>query len=449
MADPVDVVVVGAGISGLVAASTLIRAGKSVVVLEARDRVGGRTLSETFGTDIVELGAQWIGPTQDRMLALTRELDLRTFEQYHRGRKVLVFEGRRSEYSGLIPKLPWLHVLESGLTLQRLDWLARKVPLDQPMKAKRAKEWDGQSVDAWLAAHLRTTGARAMLRLGTEMIFGAEPEDLSFLFFLLYLRSGGGFQRLGSIENGAQQTRLIGGMQQVSRRLAERLGERVILGRAVDLIRQDAAGVMVASAGEALRCRHVIVAIPPALAHRIVFEPTLPEQRQLVHRSMPMGSIIKCVIAYPRPFWKAAGLSGEAILTHGPVRAVFDDSSHDGSQHALVAFIAGNEAKRCSALTPDARKSEVIEALVGVFGPAARTSTDYVDKDWLVEPWSGGCYEGYLGPGALSAIGAALREPCGRMHFAGTETAQRWMGYMDGAAEAGERAADEVLHAAV
>jgi monoamine oxidase len=160
-----------------------------------------------------------------------------------------------------------------------------------------------------------------------------------------------------------------------------------------------------------------------------------------------MGSIVKCIAAYEQPFWRQAGLSGEALAVHGPVRAVFDDSAHDGSQAALVAFIAGQQAQQASRLEPQQRQAAVLEALAGLFGPQALRCSAYVDHDWVSDPWSGGCYEGILPPGKLTELGAALREPCGRIHFAGTETARRWMGYMEGAAEAGERAAAEVLQA--
>lgn len=445
MSEPLDVIVVGAGISGLVAARTLVEAGASAIVLEARERVGGRTLSQPLGRDVVDLGAQWLGPTQDRMLRLAAELGIDTFPQPHKGRKVLWLGGRRSEYSGLVPRLGLPALLETGLQLQRLERLARRVPLERPWESPRAVAWDGLSVAAWMDRALWTRGARSMLTIGAEMILAAEPEEISFLFFLLYLHSGGGLRRLAEVRDGAQQTRIVGGAQRFALRLAQRLGERVQLGRPVQAIRQDAGGVTIEAAGSSHRARRAILAIPPALAGRIAFEPELPQTRQRLQQNMPMGSLIKCVAAYDAPFWTEAGLSGEAISDTGLVRAVFDDSSHDGKQSALVAFVAGKEARRAGGLEPEERRRQVIECLVRLFGERARQVSAYVDMDWRAEPWSAGCYEGFLPPGVLTAAGMALREPCGRIHFAGTETATRWMGYMEGAAEAGERAASEAL----
>jgi monoamine oxidase len=443
----VDVVVVGAGISGLVAARRLHEGGVRTMVLEARDRVGGRTLSQRLGADTIDLGAQWIGPTQDRIAALVAELGIDTFEQYHAGRKVLELDGRRRTYAGFLPKLGLLPLCEMGLMLPRLERLARRVPLEAPWRAAKAQEWDAQSVAGWLKRSLRTRGARQMLRIATHSIFAEEPERLSFLFFLFYLHSGGGLRRLGEVQGGAQQTRVIGGMQQISERLAARLEGGVRLQCAVEAIEQDESGVIVRGAGEAVRARRVVLALPPALTGHIVCAPELPLARRRLQQQMPMGSVIKCIAQYERPFWREAGLSGEALAGEGLVRLVFDDSSHDAAQANLVAFVFGDEARRASEMPAEQRRQQVLGALARLLGEPARSPVAYVDKDWPADPYSGGCYVGVTGPGVLSELGSALREPCGRLHFAGTETATRWMGYMDGAVEAGERAAQEVLEA--
>lgn len=444
---PLDVVVVGAGLSGLVAARRARAAGLSVRVLEARDRVGGRTLSEPLGDDVVDLGAQWIGPTQDRVAALARELGVRTFPQPTTGRKVLDFDGARSEFRGLIPRLPILALLELELTMRRLDHMARRVPLARPDEATAADELDAQSLEGWLDRHVRSRGARAMLEVATRAIFAAEPHDLSLLFTLFYVRSGGGLRRLAEVRDGAQQDRFIGGSQQLSVRIAEALGDAVELGTPVQAIEQDEDAVTLRAGDRALRARRVIVAVPPALAHRIAFSPALPSERARLHAEMPMGSVIKCVAAYERAFWRERGYSGEAFSTRGDVGLVFDDSSHDGRTPALVAFVLGDAAKRLSAASPDERRRAVLDALAGHFGDEARRPRAYLEKDWTTDPWSTGCYVGVMPPGLLARTARALRAPVGRVHFAGTETAQRWCGYLDGAVEAGERAAREVVAA--
>lgn len=417
-------------------------------MLEARDRVGGRTLTVDLAGEAVDLGGQWVGPTQDRVLALAAELGIETFPQYAQGKKVLDFDGERRTYSGLLPKIPLLALAELGLSIQRLERMARKVPLDRPASAEGAAELDAVTVADWLARNVRSRGARTMMEIATHAIFAAEPASISLLYFLFYTHSGGSFTRLAEVRDGAQAARLRGGAQQLSTRLAEPLGGDLSLGTPVAAIEQDEAGVAVTSAaGEVVRARRVVVAVPPAVASRIAVTPALPAERLLVHEAMTMGSVVKCVVAYERPFWREAGLSGEVVSNGAPLRMVFDDSSHDASQAALVGFVAGDAVAPFTRLPATERQAAVVDALVRFFGSAAASPTDYVEHDWTAEEWSRGCYVGVMPPRVMTRIGDALRAPCGRIHFAGTETATRWVGYLDGAIEAGERAADEVLAA--
>ncbi len=441
-----DVVVIGAGLSGLTAASRLRAGGASVRVLEARERVGGRTLTVPFAGVSVDLGGQWVGPTQDRVLALASSLKVETFPQHLAGRKVLEFDGERRTYKGLLPRIPALALVELGLAIWRIERMARQVPLGRPEAAARAAELDGQSVATWLARHVKSRAARSMLEIATHAIFAREPASISLLYFLHYTHSGGSFTRLAEVRDGAQAMRLRGGAQQLSQRLAEPLGASLQLETPVLAIEQDGVGVTVRCAsGEAVAAKRVILAVPPMVAQEIRFSPGLPAARQTVHEQMPMGSVVKCVIAYPRAFWRAQGLSGEAVSNDGVLRMVFDDCSHDGGLAALVGFVIGDAVAGFVRLGAAERRAAVVAALVRMFGPEAATPADYVDHDWTAERWSRGCYVGVMPPGVLSRVGAALRAPCGRIHFAGTETAVRWCGYLDGAIEAGERAADEVL----
>jgi monoamine oxidase len=280
------------------------------------------------------------------------------------------------------------------------------------------------------------------------MIFAAEPRELSLLYFLLYASSGEGLQRLAEIERGAQERRFTTGAQSICARLADQLGDRVALAHAMHAVEQDAAGVVVRTAAGAFRARRAILALPPAMLRKVAFAPALPLARAQLHARMPMGSVIKCIASYARPFWRDAGYSGEAFSTAGLVRATFDDCSPSGDHAALVAFVVGDAAKQLSRRPEAERRAAVVAELARLHGPAAAAPTSYLDKDWVADEWSSGCYVGIMPPGLLSETAGALRAPHGRLHFAGTETATHHMGYLEGAIEAGERAAAEVLAAA-
>lgn len=445
LSDPAyDVLVVGAGVAGLTAARRLSAAGRSVHVLEARDRVGGRTCTVPFAGGPVDLGGQWIGPGQDRVIALARELGVGTFPQHHRGRKVACLGDGRVTYRGLLPRVRLRALLELGLAMQRIDWRARKVALDAPWSTGDAAAWDQRTAGAWLDELARTPEARGLLEVATQAIFAADSDALSLLYFLFYVRSGRGITALTSIRGGAQQDRLVGGVQQLSQRLADRLMGHVRLDSPVRAAAQDDHGVTVHTAAGPLRARTLVVAVPPALARGIDFAPALPPERAALHADMPMGSVVKCVVAYERPFWREQGFSGEVVLDRGPLRMLFDDCGPDGTHPALVAFAVGSAAKAFGALPEAERRAEVLRTIDRAFGTAPPPLA-YIDKDWTADPWSAGCYVGVMPPGLLTRAGEALRRPCGRIHFAGTETAVRWAGYIDGAIESGERAADEVL----
>ena len=304
----VDVVVVGAGLAGLSAARDILAAGRSALVLEARDRVGGRVLNDvTADGTAVEVGGQWIGPTQDRLDKLAHDLGVEQYPTYNAGDNVLVYRGRRTRYRGAIPKMP-PHVLVSiGLGQARLDRMARDVPLHAPWAAAKAADWDSMSVETWIRRNVPTDGAKEMFRLGVTSVFSAEACDISLLHFLFYSHSGGLLDRLFNVADGAQERRFVGGSQVIATRLADRLGsDAVRLDAPVRAVAQDDDGVTVGD----VRAQRVIVAVPPTLAGRIEYTPVLPAQRDQLTQRMPMGSVIKVMCVYDEPFWRADGLSG-------------------------------------------------------------------------------------------------------------------------------------------
>jgi monoamine oxidase len=438
-----DVLIVGAGVAGLIAARELAKRNRSCLVLEARDRVGGRTLTQKLGKDWVDLGGQWIGPTQDRLAALARELDVPIFPQHHEGKKILSWGGKVSTFKGSMPWLSLATQLELGLLDLRAKSYAKTFPLDAPWQAPRAAEWDGETVESWKRRHLRAGGSRLFLDIVVRAVFTSEPRDLSFLYFLSYVKSGHGLEMLTSIPGGAQESRFVGGAQKLSIRMAEALGNRVVLECPVWALEQTADGVTLETARGTFRGRYVIVAIPPLLAGRIRYASGLPPRREQLMARMPMGSCIKYVATYERAFWREAGYSGEAFSDTGPTTTTFDDSSHDGSP-ALVTFSDGGVSRIWGDRPPEERRQAVLAELTRFFGPQAAHPTGFIEKNWSDDPWSGGCYAGVMGPGVMTDCGSALRQPCGRIHWAGTETAVEWTGYIDGAIESGQRAAGEV-----
>lgn len=442
-----DSIVVGAGISGLVAARRLQAAGQRVLVLEARDRVGGRTASrEVGGGEVIDLGAMWIAPDQLRIRELLRELAIETFPTYNEGRNVAVWRGRLLTFRGDVPwQVNPLGLLDLAQGIARLERMARRVPLEAPWRAPRAERWDGQTFETWLRRNLYTRQARAYLRLFAEGIFGSDASNLSLLHALFYAHTSGGFMTLARVEGGAQQDRIAGGSQLISLRIAEQLEGDVQLKAPVRAIEDGAHCVRVHSESGSFESARVIVAIPPTLAGRIAYKPKLPAFRDQLTQRLPAGAVTRCMPVYEEPFWRADGFTGLGGSDTGPVKLTFDCSPPSGRPGVLLAFLLGRDARRLGALPPHERRRAVLESIARFFGDRALTPVDYVEKDWAEDEWAGGAYGAHFPPGVWTEFGCALRPPIGRIHWAGAETSPVSMGQMEGAVRAGERAAEEVL----
>ena len=437
-----DVIVVGAGMAGLKAASELVAKGQSVIVLEADDRVGGRTKLGEIAGRVADYGGQWVGARHSVLLAEAERMGIETYPQYADGQTVMQLLGKLTRFKGEVPKMSPLALIELAALQKRWDREMMTVPAEAPWTAPRAREWDAQTLETWIVRNLRTAQAREFARLVPRGAWAAEASQVSYLWFLDALRSGEGLNSLMAVKGGVLELKFKGGLNQIARRLAEELGDRVVLAAPARRIVQDTDGVRVATDKGEFEARFVIVAVPPGPIARIQFEPHLSAAHDGLHQRMPMGAIIKVAVAYAEPFWRKAGFSGQVATDDDTLGIVMDDVQDEGPP-VLLGFIEGPHALALSGAGKAVRKQKVIASLVRFFGPEAAEPIGYDDNDWMLEPWTHG-YVGAMPPGVMTRFGHALREPCGRVHWAGAETAVEWAGYIEGALRSGIRAAEEV-----
>ena len=438
-----DVIVIGAGASGLKAATELVNLGRSVIVLEANARVGGRLKRGEVAGRVADFGGQWVGKGHDVLLAEARRFGIETYAQYETGKTVLQLLGKLTQFTGNVPRMPFLSLLELFRIQKRWDRDMATVPADAPWNAPNAKLWDGMTLDSWIDKNVHTKAARAFARLVPRGAWATDAQQISYLWFLDALRSNGGLEYLMAIKGGMLEAKFKGGMQQIAQRLADALGDRLVLGAPVSKIVQNDEGVTVTTPKGEFAARFVIVTAPPAAAARIAYEPHLPSLRDGLHQRMPAGSIMKIMIVYATPFWREDGFSGQVATDDDTLGIVMDDVRDDGTA-VLLAFIEGRRAIELSAVGQDARREEVIASLVRFFGPRAKDFVAYDDNDWTLEPYAHG-YVASMPPGTMTRFGRALREPCGRIHWAGSETSEEWAGCIEGALRSGIRVAQEVV----
>jgi monoamine oxidase len=454
-----DVIVVGAGVAGLTAARQIVKAGKSAIVLEARNRVGGRVFNHDLGGGkVTEAGAEYVGPTQDHILALAKELGVGLFDAYDTGDNVYLFGGQRLTYSdtspaGIVPLDPVV-LADAVAFVALLDQMSTAVPVDAPWEAPSARDWDGQTLETFAKAnstYLANSRWRDLLAATVRGVFGCEAREVSLLYALFYIASSGNetnpgtFERNFNTRNGAQQWRMVGGTQQVPLRMAAQLGSQVMLGQPVRRIVQSGGGVQVVTDGFTASAKRVVVALAPSLAGRISYEPLLPVARDALTQRFPVGNLVKLDVIYDRPFWRDAGLTGTLLTDRGPANVIFDSSPPDGSPGVLLGFVGGDAARYWMAQPLADRRNAMLATLAEGFGSQALNARGYIEMNWTAEEFSRGCPVGVPPPGTLVDYGASLRDPVGAIHWAGTETSTYWAGYMDGAVRSGERAAREAL----
>lgn len=451
-----DVIVVGGGLSGLVAARDVVASGHSVMVLEARERVGGRIWAFDLGSgNVAERGATFLGPTQDHVAALAGQLGVGTFPVYDQGSSVYYHDGQRSLYSdtsptGTAPLDPTI-LADLTLVVTDLDNKASTLDVNAPWSNPNAASWDAMTLETYVASMSQSARFRKLATVAARPIFGCEARDISLLFVVFYIASSGNEQNVGTFERnfntrgGAQMSRFVGGSQLLPERLAASLGSRVMLGQVARTVVQGAKGVQVTTDRATVSGRRVIMAMPPALAGRIRYDPLLPEARDQLMQRMAQGNLVKATAVYDRPFWRDAGLNGQTVSLDGLANVTFDDSPEDGSKGVLLSFVGGDAARRYFSLSATDRRQAVLNDYANYFGPQALRPTTYIESNWAAEEFTRGCPVGLGTPGTIFEYGFTIRQPVGLIHWAGTETSNYWNGYMDGAVRAGQRAAQEVL----
>jgi monoamine oxidase len=442
MTDAVDVVVVGAGFAGLSTARLLAGLGHDVLVLEGRDRVGGRSYTTTIAGVPVDLGGTFVGPTQDEVLKLAAELGCETVPTYNHGKNLINWRGRVRSYRSTIPKLSILELVDVSRIQWRFERLARQIPLADPWSPSVAYRLDDQSLEAWLRSMHAGASARDLMAIMARVTWGCEPDEVSMLHAVRYVKAAGGIGPMLDVQGGAQQDRFPAGTQQIALRMAEELGDRVTLGAVVErIVRADDGTVAVHSSAGMTSARAVVVAIPPAHRRTIAFEPELPEEYSQLAEHWPQGNLSKAYAAYETPFWRVDGRSGEALSDDGQVFITFDVSPGDDGPGILLGF---SDARTFDALSADARRKAALGCFAALFGDAALHPIDYVDHCWGTEEFAPGGPTAAVPPGSWTTYGQWLREPADGIFWAGTETADRWTGFLDGAVRSGQRAAAEV-----
>ncbi|OAA55298.1 Amine oxidase [Niveomyces insectorum RCEF 264] len=456
----VDVVVVGAGLSGLKAAYEVQKAGYTCAVVEARDRVGGKTWSVDDHGDgkFVDRGAAWINDTnQSEVFALAQALSLKLVVQNTTGNVV------QQDINAEVSQFPYGSVPEKLSANGTADMVAIRdkaeetcLTLDIRDPVRTGARLDHMTLEQWIQSEGGGPTALASAAVWTKAMLGMEPRDLSALYFLNYCKSGGGLLQMRSdLKHGGQFLRFVRGTQSLSLGLADLLKDgSLLLSSPVRSVTQGADGLVhVVSARGDFVCKRVIVSVPTPLYKEIAFSPPLPAAKTQLAQQNKLGYINKVILRYASPWWRQYGLCGMVQSFTGPVAVSRDSSSDEAGQYSLTCFVAGDTGRALSTKTPAERFQIVTDHIKMLFGasiPKDATVPEpvgFVEHEWAKDQWAQGCPCPAAPPGLMTQYEHALRAAHGKVHFAGTETAYEWKGYMEGALRAGLRGAEEVTKA--
>lgn len=439
-----DILVVGAGLAGLCTARALSRRGRDVLIVEARPRIGGRLVSLPLGADdCADLGAQWHGPGQERIIALASELGLSCHETHTSGKTAYQLLGRAGRYAGAAPwreSLAFIGASRGGGKLSRLSRaVERRTAWQTP-----CPELQGMSLGGWIERHVWPTSARHLLRFMFQSLLCCSPDEVALSLALFCLAKSGSLEHMLGTGGGCQERQFTGGAGELVERLGDALKPRVLLGMPVTRIEQDGGGALVSGAGFEIRAKRVVLTLPPPLLSELQLTPELPSPRTRLLSRLRMGSVVKCVLLYERPFWREQGLSGETWSDSGPLTSTYDTSAPGSERGVLTGLAAGPHATALAALTPEDRRQSILRSLQPQLGSRVTSPLEYRDQVWMDEPWTRGGYSAHLGAEEFTSAFCSRHEPFGVLHWAGTETAAAWPGYMEGALESSERVVREL-----
>jgi putrescine oxidase len=443
-----DVVIIGAGAAGLTAANELKKAGLSVAVLEARDRVGGRLWTDVIDGHMLEIGGQWVSPDQDALIETLDELGLETYERYRQGDSVYIGEdGTLTRFTGeIFPVKPETEKVIVEL-IEKLDAMVALVDPDRPWESPDAEALDAISFEEWLKQQTDDTEARENIALFIAGAMLTKPAHaFSTLQALLMAASAGSFSHLVDADFILDK-RVVGGLQQVPLLLAERLGDDVHLSAPVRTLHWGEDGVTAEAEGITVHARQAVLALAPVLYNRISFVPALPRRQHQMHQHLSMGFVIKVHAVYDRPFWREQGLSGTAFSPFELAHEAYDNTNYDDERGTLVGFVSDKNADGVFDLSPEERQERILESLSHYYGPEAKNPVVYYESDWGSEEWTRGAYAASFDLGGLHRYGPDLRTAVGPIQFACSDLAGAGYQHVDGAIRMGRLAAERIVAA--